>query len=156
LPIPGGELKIPTMPPRLAPDTRAPDRGPLPLRVVRWIARLASLASLAMLTLFATSGGEKPSAFEWLLLACFPFGVALGMIVAWFREILGGSITLASLVAFHLAIAFAGDRPPAGPWFLVFASPGLVLLGVGIAARVVRHRAAWRTIDGGGHSAPDR
>jgi energy-converting hydrogenase Eha subunit A len=135
LPIPGGELKIPTMPPRLAPDTRAPDRGPLPLRVVRWIARLASLASLAMLTLFATSGGEKPSAFEWLLLACFPFGVALGMIVAWFREILGGSITLASLVAFHVLLAAAGDRPPAGPWFLMFASPGLVLLGVGLASR---------------------
>jgi energy-converting hydrogenase Eha subunit A len=128
-------MKIARMPPRLAPDAHAPDRGPLPLRVVRWIARLASLASLAMLTLFATSGGERPSAFEWLLLACFPFGVALGMIVAWFREILGGSITLASLVAFHVLLAAAGDRPPAGPWFLMFASPGLVLLGVGLASR---------------------
>ena len=123
------------MPPRLAPDGHAPDTGPLPLRVARWSARLASLASLAMLVLFATSGGDAPNAFEWLLLACFPIGVAVGMIVAWFREILGGSIPLASLLAFHAILLLAGDRPPAGPWFLVFAAPGIVLLGVGLVAR---------------------
>ena len=123
------------MPPRLGPDRHVPNTGPSWLRVARWCARLASLASLAMLVLFATSGGAKPSAFEWLLLACFPIGVAIGMIVAWFREILGGSITLASLLAFHAILLLAGDRPPAGPWFLVFAAPGIVLLGVGLVAR---------------------
>lgn len=125
------------MPPRLAQDLDRADPDPLWIRVVRWIARLASLASISMLVLFATSGGDPPTAFEWLLLACFPVGVALGMIVAWRREILGGSITLGSLVAFHGLLAF-GDRPPAGPWFVVFASPGIVLLAVGLAAR-------WRT-----------
>lgn len=113
---------------------------PIVLRTIRWIARLASLASLAMLALFATSGGQSPTGFEWLLLACFPIGVAIGMIVAWFAEISGGLITLASLSAFHLLHALGADRPPSGPWFAIFAAPGLVLLAVGLVSTWRRRR----------------
>ncbi|MFM1822694.1 MAG: hypothetical protein RI967_960 [Planctomycetota bacterium] len=118
----------------------APDRGAAPFRVLRWLARLASLASLALLALFATSGGSAPSAFEWLLLAFFPIGVAIGTVLAWFREIAGGSVALVALVAFHALLLVDDGRPPAGSWFLVFTSPALVLLAVGIATR----RAAVR------------
>lgn len=113
----------------------ARDVGPIPLRAVRWIARAASLASIGMLGLFSTSGGAAPTPFEMLLLACFPLGVSVGMGLAWFREISGGLVTLSSLVGFHLLLALAGDRPPSGPWFPIFASPGLLLLAVGMATR---------------------
>lgn len=122
----------------------APDAGPFWLRAIRWSARAASLASLGMLAIFLTSGGGAPTSFELLLFACFPVGVAIGMSLAWFREIAGGLVALSSLVAFHLLFLLAGDRPPSGPWFAIFASPGLVLLGVGIAAK--RSRRASETV----------
>lgn len=112
---------------------------PAPLLIVRWIARIASVASLAMLALFATSGGNFPTLGEWLLIAFFPVGVALGMILAWWREILGGGITVGSLVIFYLLMAAQSGKVPTTPWFLVFASPGIALLICGlIASRVQR------------------
>jgi hypothetical protein len=114
----------------------APDEGPWVVRAARWIARASSLASLALLALFATSGGSAPSAFEWLLLAFFPIGTALGMILAWRFEILGGAVSATSLVLFYAVLSLDGSRPPAGPWFVVFASPALALLACGLATRV--------------------
>lgn len=120
----------------------AADVGPVPVRIVRWSARAASLASLGLLAMFATSGGAAPSAFEWLLLALFPVGVAIGMVVAWWREILGGGITAVSLGAFYAIISLDAARPPMGPWFVVFASPALALLACGVMTRVARRRPA--------------
>ena len=114
--------------------TLAPDTGPVPIRVLRWIARLASLASLGLLALFATSGGSAPTAFEWMLLAFFPIGVAAGTILAWFREVAGGLVAAASLVAFHAILLLDGSRPEV-PWFVVFTAPALALLACGLLAR---------------------
>jgi len=99
------------------------------------MARAASLASLGLLGLFAFSGGAWPTAAEWLLIALFPVGVAGGTILAWHREVLGGAITLGCLVGFHLALAVMGDRPWPGPWFIVFALPGIALLACGLVTR---------------------
>lgn len=104
----------------------------LPIVVVRWLARIATLASLGLLALFATSGGGWPSAFEGLLLAFFPVGVALGMVVGWWRETLGGVITLVSLVTFHALMFVRDGHIPATPWFAVFALPGIVFLVLGL------------------------
>jgi hypothetical protein len=50
------------------------------------------------------------------------------MILAWWKEGLGGSITVGSLAAFYiLYIATAGNLPP-GPWWLVLAVPGFLFL----------------------------
>lgn len=105
---------------------------PAPLLVLRWIARIASIASIAMLALFATSGGNFPTAAQWLLIAFFPIGVAVGMIVAWWREILGGAITLISLIAFYAILLAKSGTLPATPWFVIFAAPGLLLLLCGM------------------------
>jgi hypothetical protein len=107
---------------------------PAPLLIVRWLARIASLASIAMLAVFATSGGNFPTAGEWLLIAFFPVGVVVGMIVAWWREIAGGIITLLSLVAFYITLLITSGHAPTTPWFVVFASPGLLLLLCGLLA----------------------
>lgn len=120
----------------------APDAGPPPVRVIRWLARAASLASLGLLAMFATSGGAAPSASEWLLLAFFPIGVAAGMILAWWREILGGGIAAASLLAFHAIVSLDQSRPSVSIWFLVFTSPALALLACGLITRASLRRTA--------------
>lgn len=112
------------------------DCGPWPVRALRWLARAASIASLSLLAMFATSGGAAPSAFEWLLLAFFPLGTAIGMALAWRFEILGGAVSATSLALFYAVLSLDESRPPAGPWFVVFASPALALLACGLATRV--------------------
>jgi len=107
--------------------------------VIRWLARLASVISLGLLALFATSDGNWPSAFEWVLLVFFPVGIALGMVVAWWREVLGGVITLISLITFYALIFVRDGHVPTTPWFALFALPGLVLMIVGLLdARTAR------------------
>ena len=110
----------------------APNRGPRPVKVLRMLARAASVLSLALLVMFAFSGGNWPSPREWLMIAFFPVGVAAGMVLAWRHEVLGGAVTIASLVGFY-AIAWSADASrPLGPWFVVFALPGLLLLACGL------------------------
>ncbi len=110
----------------------APNHGPLPVKVLRLVARAASLLSLGMLVLFAFSGGNWPTPFEWLMIAFFPVGVAAGMVLAWHREVLGGAVTLVGLVGFYAIAAGADASRPLGPWFGVFALPGLLLLACGL------------------------
>jgi len=113
-------------------DLIAPNRGPLPVKLLRVLARAASLLSLGMLVLFAFSGGNWPTPFEWLLIAFFPVGVAVGMVLAWHREVLGGAVTLVGLVGFYAIAAVADASRPLGPWFVAFALPGLLLLACGL------------------------
>ena len=120
----------------------APDLGPVPVRLLRWVARAASLAGLALLAMFATSEGAAPSASEWLMLAFFPIGVAVGTLVAWCSEIIGGAVAAVSLGAFYAIVSLDGTRPPMGPWFVVFASPALALLACGVMTRVAQRRSA--------------
>ena len=103
-----------------------------PLIALRWLARAASLVSIALMLAMATDHAAWPTPRQWVLLACFPCGVVLGMLVAWRREILGGLVALSSLIAFHALLATDGKLFSAGPWFVVFASPALVLLVCGI------------------------
>ena len=122
-------------PAAMTPDSRHAN-DPAAVIVVRWLARAASLASIGLLVAFATSGGDWPTALEWALIACFPVGTVAGMAIAWWKEIAGGLVTLASLAAFYGIATVVGGSPPSGPWFLAFAAPGLALLGCGIASRL--------------------
>jgi hypothetical protein len=120
----------------------ADDHGPVLIRALRWFARATSLASLGLLAMFAASDGAMPSAFEWLMIAFFPIGVAVGTLVAWRHEILGGAIAAGCLAVFYVLISLDSSRPPAGLWFLVFASPALALLACGLTTRFARPRSA--------------
>lgn len=114
----------------------APDCGPCVLRVLRWTARISSVISLVVLSLFMFGGGEAtPSGREWLMLALFPGAVSVGMLVAWRHEIVGGAMTTAAIAGTYAMFRFRGDGVFPGFWFLVFASPGIMLLIVGVLAR---------------------
>jgi hypothetical protein len=105
---------------------------------IRWLARLWSVASLGLLLLFFIGEGFNPTLItpaEWVGLFFFPFGIAVGMIVAWRREGLGGAITVGSLLAFYAWQLASGDLPR-GPYFALFAAPGfLFLLSASLARR---------------------
>lgn len=106
------------------------------LTALRWLARISSLISLATLAAFLGPGESgTPAGIEWLALAAFPGGVALGMLLGWWRERAGGLLTLASLVTFYLILGLAAGRWPTGPYFLILAAPGLLFLIVGLLSR---------------------
>jgi hypothetical protein len=97
-----------------------------------WTARALSVVSTLMLLLFLF--GEpfpvtKIRASEWLGLALFPGGIVLGFVVAWWREGLGGIITIGSLLIFYLVfVLLPSGSFSKGGWFFVFAIPGFLFL----------------------------
>ena len=112
-------------------------KGPIAKRgivIIRWIARVWSIASIGF-TLLILIGelvyphAAPPATFrDWVGLLFFPFGVCLGMIVAWRREGLGGGITVGSLLAFYAALRVMDGRFPRGPYFVLLAAPGILFL----------------------------
>jgi hypothetical protein len=104
--------------------------------IARWLARLGSLASLGLLLLFFF--GEEMNlaqltATEIWGLIFFPLGITVGMLLGWRWEILGGSVTVLSLMAFYKVMYAGNGRFPDGIWFLLFALPGLLFLYCGLS-----------------------
>lgn len=108
--------------------------SPTLLRVVRWIARAASVVSIVLLAAFAFGERGMPTAKEWLALAMFPGGVVAGMVWAWWSEVRGGLLTLASLIGIHAWMFVRDGKIDHGPYFALFALPGIVLLACGVFA----------------------
>lgn len=98
-------------------------------RIVRWTARIWSLCSIGLLLGFVVGEGINPaSSGEALGLMFFPLGISVGMILAWWREGLGGSVTVGSLLVFYVIhFATAGTLPKGWAW-LVFSAPGFLFM----------------------------
>ena len=98
---------------------------------LEWVARIGSVVSLTLLIALFIGEGLHPSQIartEWVGLLFFPIGVMVGMIVAWWKEGLGASITVASLLAFYLIYGYLFSNHIGGWWFLTFAAPGFLFL----------------------------
>lgn len=99
------------------------------LVAVRWTARIWSIASALVVVPFLFPGESMhPTAQEALGLLCFPGGMLLGFAIAWWREGLGGIVTLLSMVLFYLWIYQRDGRVPMSPYFLLLAAPGLLFV----------------------------
>ena len=103
------------------------------LRLLRHVARIWSIFSLAFITLFFVGEGIISEATalqtnEWLGLAFFPTGLAIGLILAWWREGWGGLIGLVSFVAFYVSHYLTTAAFPRGPYFALVAAPTLLFL----------------------------
>ncbi len=99
--------------------------------IVLWLARILSLASLGIVLLFIVGEGFNPLTFnptEWLGFVFFPVGISVGMIVAWWKMGIGGSITVGSLIMFYVVQVATSGRFPQGWAWLVFSSPGFLFL----------------------------
>jgi hypothetical protein len=105
------------------------------VHALRWLARLTSLASIGLLAAFAFGEPGTPTAREWLVLAFFPGGVVLGMVLGWWRELIGGTVAVLSLAAFYACMFALSGRVPGGPYFALFSLPGALFLAAGLAAR---------------------
>lgn len=96
---------------------------------LRWTARIWSLASIAMVLAFIVGEGFHPTGpNEWLGVLFFPIGISVGMILAWWKESLGGSITVGSLLAFYVVHLTTASTFPKGWAWLAFAAPGFLFL----------------------------
>ena len=97
-------------------------------RAIRWCARLWSIATIGLVLLFLVGEPFHPTPKEWLGLIFFPFGICAGMIVAWRKEGLGGTITVGSLLVFYGVHFLTAGRLPHGWAWVVFAAPGFLFL----------------------------
>ncbi|MCB9156074.1 MAG: hypothetical protein H6645_03025 [Caldilineaceae bacterium] len=62
------------------------------MNILRWIARLGSLLSVAFVLLFLFGeglvvNGVWPTATEWVGLLFFPLGLAIGLLIGWRNEL---------------------------------------------------------------------
>lgn len=99
--------------------------------VIRWAARVWAVASIGLILAFIVGEGLHPSQIkprEWVGLLFFPVGVCAGMVLAWWREGLGGSITVGSLLVFYLVHRVTAGTFPKGWAWLAFAAPGFLFL----------------------------
>jgi hypothetical protein len=98
-------------------------------RLIRWIARLWSIASILIFVLLCVGEGiHYTGPMQWLGFVFYPVGVSVGMILAWRREGLGGGMTAGSLITFYVIhYATAGTLPKGWGW-LVLAAPGFLFL----------------------------
>ena len=102
-------------------------------RAIIWVARIWSLAAVGFVLLFLAGEGlngqgGNPTGAEWLGLAFWPGGVCLGLIIAWFRLGLGGTIATGSLIGFYIWYLLDRGTFPSGPYFILVAAPGVLFL----------------------------
>ena len=88
--------------------------------ISRWIAKIGSLIVVGFLLILLFGEGLPPIS---ILHLCFPLGVMLGLIVAWFFEGIGSTITIVSIAAFYLIHYRLSGTLPGGPFFLIAAAP---------------------------------
>lgn len=113
------------------------------VRITRWIARVWSILSIVVVVVFTVgaavrSTGPMPTPREWVGLALWPIGVSIGLIVAWYREELGGISALGCLAAFYVWDLVHSGQLPRGPFFVLSAAPGILFLVAGMLS----HRRA--------------
>ena len=107
--------------------------------VCRWIRRIArtwGIASALLLLVFAFGGHEhlRFSVGEAIGFLLFPVGVIVGFVIAWFRELIGGLVTVGCFFLFSLLLLAWSGRWP-GIYFILFAAPGFLHIASFILAR---------------------
>lgn len=115
--------------------------------MLRWTARIFAIACLAILSLFIFGESieywSKITFKQAIGLLFFPVGLVVGLILAWWREILGGTISVVSVICFYVIYGwFSNNSLALGWWFIVFAIPGILFLTYGIVV------TGGRAIDG--------
>ncbi len=107
------------------------------IRIIRWLARVWSILSVGLVIAFLIGEGFHPHEFkpyEMLAFLFFPVGICVGMIFSWWREALGGVITVGCLLVFYV-VCIATTAAPKSWAYLVFAAPGFLFLIAGLSPR---------------------
>jgi hypothetical protein len=105
------------------------------LSALLWTARILSVTSVGLLLLFVFGEGFDPARVtpsQWVGFMFFPLGVAAGMIVSWWREGLGGVLTVGSLLGFYVWHLSQSGSLRGGWAFFAFSLPGFLFLLYGL------------------------
>ena len=98
-----------------------------------------SIISIAVILAIFNSDVQAFGQFapkQWVGFIFFPVGVITGMLLGWWREVLGGVVTVVSLLGFYLIYGWLlNGQIWLGAWFIVFALPGILFLISGLAFR---------------------
>ena len=100
-----------------------------PMALVEFLARIGSVMSITLLVLLFQAEALHPSDIapkEWFGLVFFPIGIIIGLAIAWWKEGLGISITMGSLLAFYLVYGYLLEYHVGGWAFVMFASPAFL------------------------------
>lgn len=118
------------------------------LFVLRWTARILGITSVAVLLLFLFGGSESLSSItvnQAVGLFFFPFGLIIGLVLAWWREFIGGAVAIGSVLGFYIIYELLINHSwPRSWWFAVFAIPGALFLLYGMLA-IVRNSGSEGT-----------
>jgi hypothetical protein len=111
---------------------------------VLWVARILALAVVACFALIGMTelarGGTLFTATDAFWVALFPFGVCLGYVIAWRRQLLGAMIAGGCLAVLYGGGALVGQRPPVVPILWPFGGPVLLFLYYWAFAPDARYR----------------
>ena len=77
-------------------------------KLLWWIAGISGTALLLFLLLLITGELGEPAAGEWVYLAFFPFGFSGGLLLGWWRPLVGGTISIASMVLSQVTMVAVG------------------------------------------------
>jgi hypothetical protein len=110
------------------------------IQIIRWTARIWSIASVGVLLGFVIGEGRNPTTGrERVGLLFFPLGISVGMILAWLKEGIGGIITTGSRLIFYgIHLATKWGFPKGLAWF-AFAAPGFFFLLSSYLSRKARN-----------------
>ena len=93
--------------------------------ILRWVARVWSVAAVGLLCAFLFGEGLPPLTVRSVL---FPFGVMLGLILAWWFERIGGLLAAVCMLLFYALHYLSCDGFPKGYAFLLVSAPSVVFL----------------------------
>lgn len=111
--------------------------------LLKWSARILSIIAIGIIAkTFAETASDVPvSNFQEItLLSCYPFGVVLGMLIAWKWEGIGGMITLLSLTGLYLFDYIFYNIFPSGTDYFRLSSPGIIFILYSLFTYNARHR----------------
>jgi hypothetical protein len=96
-----------------------------------WLIRILSAISILILLIFVVAEGFNPfnlTSNEAVLTVFFPGGVILGLIVGFWKNRLGGYITILSFFGFYLLEILIMGILPHGAYIALFIFPGFLNL----------------------------
>jgi hypothetical protein len=100
------------------------DKNITVVEALKTIARFWSILSISLILLFIFGEGLDPSkltAIEWLGFFFFPFGLTIGLIIAWSKELIGGIVVIISIIASAALMNFT--------WYVVaLGFPGILFI----------------------------